>query len=128
MLHGSSRLEEALFKRAPDGWTFNSPYPRLLWRPSTYLLTDAQKAILLERLRRALRVVRLLRFFVVPTCLLILVTTTFLVPHLLDSLNAGSLGAWLLFSLLVLFLASVLIPLIGIIHYSAVQPVLRTGS
>ena len=39
-----SVLEDTLFKRTSEGWTFDSPYPRIFsWRRRTYLLTDAQK-------------------------------------------------------------------------------------
>ena len=41
---------DVLFTRAPEGWTFNSSYPRIFGRPWTYLLTEAQKETLEERL------------------------------------------------------------------------------
>ena len=45
-----------MFKRTPDGWTLDSPYPRIFnWRRWTYLLTDAQKERLAERMRRGMR-------------------------------------------------------------------------
>ena len=54
-----SAVEDALsnsFKRTPEGWTFDSRYPRIFsWRRWTYLLTDAQKERLAERIRRGMR-------------------------------------------------------------------------
>ena len=51
-----SALEDLLFKRTPEGWTFDAPYPpngsRRRW---TYLLTDAQKERLTEGLRLWMR-------------------------------------------------------------------------
>ena len=55
----AAAVEDALskmFKRAPEGWTFDSPYPRIFsQRRWTYLLTDAQKESLAERLRRGVQ-------------------------------------------------------------------------
>ena len=44
---------EGIFKPAEGGWTFITPYPRLVFRPSTYIVADAQKAELVKRLVRA---------------------------------------------------------------------------
>jgi hypothetical protein len=45
-----------MFKRTPEGWTLDSPYPQIFgWRRWTYLLTDAQKERLAERIRRGMR-------------------------------------------------------------------------
>ena len=46
---------------------------------------------------------------------------------MLVRLDAGSLGAWLLFSLAVVVLSSVLIPAGAIAFYCVVQPVLCTA-
>src|SRR5467141_3831463 len=43
---------DALFTRTPEGWTFNSSCPRFFGRPWTYLLTEAQKEALEQRLNR----------------------------------------------------------------------------
>src|SRR6516225_8371121 len=55
----AAAVEDALskmFNRAPEGWTFDSPYPRIFsQRRWTYLLTDAQKESLAERLRRGVQ-------------------------------------------------------------------------
>jgi hypothetical protein len=37
---------DVLFKRTPEGWTFNSSYPGIFGPLSTYLLTDVQKVAL----------------------------------------------------------------------------------
>jgi hypothetical protein len=47
------KTTEGNFKPAEGGWTFIAPYPRLVFRPSVYIITDAQKAELVERLVRA---------------------------------------------------------------------------
>lgn len=50
------------FKRTPEGWAFKSAYPRIFGQPSTYLLTDAEKAALEERLKRVVLRSRVLVF------------------------------------------------------------------
>ncbi len=98
----SSEWEHALFKRAPEGWTFNSPYPRIFSRRRwTYLLTDVEKERLAERLRRGLRTLRL----AFGVCVLAGASLAFWVPDLPRLLVAGSPVAWLPFSLVLLVLS-----------------------
>jgi len=116
---------DALFKRAPEGWTFHSPYPRIFSRRHwTYLLTDVEKERLAKRLRRGLRTLQVLA---VGVCVLAGGSLAFSLPDLLRQLVAGSLGAWLLFSLVSLVLVGVLVPAIFIAHYRLVQPVLSAA-
>src|SRR5262249_32246941 len=122
-----SGWEDALFKRAPEGWTFNSPYPRIFSRRRwTYLLTDVEKETLAWRLRRFLPRVQAL---VLGVCVLAAVPLAFWLPlpDLVRQLVAGSPAAWLLLSHVVLVLTGVLVPVIGIAHYRLVEPVLRTA-
>jgi len=98
----SSGWEDALFKRAPEGWTFNSPYPRIFsQRRWTYLLTDVEKERLAGRLRRFLPLVQAL---VLGVCVLAAVPLAFWLPlpDLVRQLVVGSPGARLLLSLVML--------------------------
>jgi hypothetical protein len=53
-------IEGQYFKAAPEGWLFGAPGPWLTFRPrTTYLVTDAQRAMLAGRIRRS-RYIRLL--------------------------------------------------------------------
>lgn len=56
-------VEEAQFKREPDGWLFTIANPWIFGRRRIYLITDAQKPALAARVRRA-RYVRLMVMFV----------------------------------------------------------------
>ena len=100
----SSGWEDALFKRAPEGLTFNSPYPRIFsQRRWTYLLTDVEKERLAGRLRRFLPLVQAL---VLGVCVLAAVPLAFWLPlpDLVRQLVVGSPGARLLLSLVMLAL------------------------
>jgi hypothetical protein len=92
-----SALEAVVFKRTPEGWTFDSPYPRIFSRRRwTYLLTNAQKERLTEGLRRCMRTAALMTIgFVV----LLAIPLAFWLPKLPDLLRwllAGSPSVWLL--------------------------------
>ena len=53
-------VEGQYFKAVPEGWLFGAPRPWLAFGPRpTYLVTDAQKAVLAARIRLS-RYVRLL--------------------------------------------------------------------
>ena len=121
----SNALEDALFKRAPDGWTFSSPYPRIFSRRrSTYLLTELEKERLAGGVRRCLRTTRLVIFGV---CVLAAVPLAFWLPDMLRLLLTGSPGAWLLLCLVVLLIGGILPSAIVITHYRLVHPVLHTA-
>ena len=122
-------VEDALskmFKRTPEGWTFDSPYPRIFsQRRWTYLLTDAQKESLAERLRRRMRKMQLV---IVGFGFLLAVPLTFWftkLPDFLRSLLAGSPGAWLLLCLVYVTLATLVFITAFITHYRLVHPMLR---
>jgi hypothetical protein len=112
---------DVLFTRTPEGWTFNAPYPRFFSRPSTYLLTDAEKATLEQRLGRSVLILQSVSLMMVMASAVLM---SFWVPHLMDGLDAGSLDAWLLFFLLVIVLAIALIPAIFFVRHRVVQSVL----
>jgi hypothetical protein len=116
---------EVLFKRTPEGWTFNSPYPRILGPRSAYLLTESQKATLEERLNRVHLVILVLAFMLVA---LSVVPVLVRFPDFAHQLEAGTPWAWLLFSVNVIVVATVLIPAIIFAQYIAVRPVLRAAS
>jgi hypothetical protein len=121
-----SALEDALFKRTPEGWTFDSPYPRIFSRRRwTYLLMDAQKERFTERLRRGLRTMYLVT---IGSCVLAAILIAFWfpsLPDLLRSLMAGSPRAWLLLCLVYLLPCGALVAVVFINHYRLVHPVLR---
>jgi hypothetical protein len=121
-----SALEDALFKRTPEGWTFDSLYPRIFSpRRWTYLLTDAQKERLAERLRHGLRTAYLVT---IGSCVLAAIPLTFWfpkLPDLLRSLMAGLPRAWLLLCLVYLLTCCTLVTAVFINHYRLVHPVLR---
>src|SRR5258707_13590550 len=83
---------DVLFTRAPEGWTFNSSYPRIFGRPWTYLLTEAQKEALEQRLNR----------FVLMSLVLVIMLVAlgdfvlFRVPGFADGLEAGLPVGWFL--------------------------------
>lgn len=119
----SSALEDALFRRAPGGWTFNSPYPRIFSRQlSTYLLTDVEKERLAGGLRRGLQKVQIVLFGV---CVLAAVPLAFRLPDVLRALRAGSPGAWLLVFLVFVLIGGMLASAVVITHYRLIHPILR---
>jgi hypothetical protein len=111
---------DVLFKRTPEGWTFNASYPRFFGRPSTYLLTDLQKAALEQRLNR----------FVLMTLVSVFMLSAlgdfvlFRVPDFADQLEAGSPKAWLL---VVCVPSALITPAIFFIRHRVIQPTLRTA-
>ncbi len=115
---------DVLFTRAPEGWTFNSSYPRIFGRPWTYLLTEAQKEALEQRLNR----------FVLMSLVLVIMLVAlgdfvlFRVPGFADRLEAGSPEAWLLVFVVWIVIASTLIiPAIFFIRHRVIQSTLRTA-
>jgi uncharacterized membrane protein (DUF485 family) len=117
-------LVDVLFKRAPEGWTFISSYPRIFGPPSTFVLTDAQKAALEKRLNRF---VLLMSLVVVSISLILGVFASFMFPDLADQLEAGSPGAWLLVSVVFVVLTSAPVSAIFLIRPRVIEPVLCTA-
>jgi hypothetical protein len=107
-------LEEAQFKRVPEGWLFTTPNPWVFAPRRTYLVTDAQKPAIAAAVRRG-RYVRLI--VIVPTVLL-LVAVFFMYPSLL---NASSPVTWLAFGAFIVAFTYI----ITIGDHLAVRPLLH---
>src|SRR5258707_230441 len=113
-----------LFTRTLEGWTFNSSYPRIFGRPWTYLLTEAQKEALEERLNHVVLMSRVLVFMFVVLGALAL----FIVPDFADQLEAGSPEAWLLAWVVFIVLTRALIlPAAFFVRHLVLQPTLRAA-
>lgn len=94
-----SGIEQSLFKRMPDGWLFAAPRPWPFSRRLIYRVSEAQKAALIARLRRA-RFLRLLIVFLFMAPLTALIAT---IPAMRNP--ASPLG-WIA---LIIFIAAVLV-------------------
>jgi hypothetical protein len=111
---------DVLFKRTPKGWTFNSSYPRIFGPWSTYLLTDAQKAALEQRLNRYVLISLVLAFMLVGL-------GDFTLIIMVPDLDAGSPKAWLLVCVVGIVVAIPLIPALFFIRHRVIEPVLCTA-
>jgi len=122
-----SALEDALLKRTPEGWTFNSPYPRIFSRRRwTYLLADAQKERLVEGLRCWVRAAALAVIGLCAVVSAILLAFRHLKqPDPLSWLLAGSPGVWLLLCLLFVLAYGMVATAVLIGQKALVHPVLR---
>lgn len=120
-----SALEAVVFKQTPEGWTFDSPYPRVFSRRRwTYLLTNAQKERLTEGLRRCMRTAALLTIGFV---ILLAIPLAFWLPKLPDLLRwllAGSPGVWLLLCLALVLVYGTLATAVFIAQKRWLHPVL----
>jgi hypothetical protein len=114
---------DVLFKRTPEGWTFNSSYPGIFGPLSTYLLTDLQKAALEQRLNRFVLMSLVSVFMLVALGDFVL----FRVPDFADRLEAGSPKAWLLVCVWIVIASTLIIPAIFFIRHRVIQPTLRTA-
>jgi hypothetical protein len=89
-------IEEAQFKRVPEGWLFATPNPWIVGPRRTYLVNDAQKPAIAARVRRA-RYVRLIS--IVP--MMMLMAAAFIMnPTLLNSPSVNTaivFGAFIVF-------------------------------
>jgi len=125
-----SALEAALFKRTPEGWTFDSAYPRVFsQRRWTYLLTEAQKEKLTEGLRLCVRtaVLVVIGCIILPAIALAIIWFPKLpdLQDLLTSFLAGSPGVWLLLCLVFVLVYCTLTAIVFIAQKRWVHPVLR---
>jgi hypothetical protein len=95
-------LEEAQFKRAPEGWLFTTASPWIFTRRRTYLVSDAQKPALAARVRRG----RYIRLILMISTLLLLSVALIMVPSWLRSrsLEHGALlgGVVVVFTIIVI--------------------------
>ncbi len=116
---------DVLFAHTPEGWTFNSSYPRFFGRPWTYLLTEAQKEALEERLNHVALMIPVLVFMFVA---LSAVLGAFGLFHdFVHRLEAGSPGSWLLACVVYVVLTSALISALFFVRHRVIESVLRTA-
>ncbi len=121
--------ENLSFRPAPDGWTFDAN-PILFGAPHVYLVSDAQRAELVARLRRARW--RFLggeaALFALALGAIMLYAASSHRPDPVALLDAGSPTAWALAGLaLAAFVAAVLGILVAC-HRAAVAPVLARAT
>jgi hypothetical protein len=114
---------DVLFTRTPEGWTFNSSYPRIFGRPWTYLLTEAQKDILEERLNRSVLMVHVGVYVSIALGAFAL----FMVRDFANQLLAGSLEAWLLACVVWTALSGALIPALLFVRHRVIESILCTA-
>ncbi len=74
-------IEEAQFKRVPEGWLFTTPNPWIVGRRRTYLVNDAQKPAIAARVRRA----RFIRLISIVPMMMWLAAAFIMNPTLLNS-------------------------------------------
>jgi hypothetical protein len=121
-----SALEALLFKRTPEGWTFDSPYPRIFsQRRWTYQLTDAQKERLTAGLRLWMRTATLVVIGLIILGAIPLAIWRTELQDLLRGLLAGSSGAWLLVCLVLVLLYGTLVSAVFVAQKRWFDPVLR---
>jgi hypothetical protein len=114
---------DVLFKRTPEGWTFNASYPRFFGPWSTYLLTDLQKAALEEGLNRFVLMAFVSAFMLGALGGFVL----FRVPDFAHRLEAGSPKAWLLVCVWSVIASTLVTPAIFFIRHRVIQLTLRTA-
>ena len=115
---------DVLFTRTPEGWTFNSSYPRIFGRPWTYLLTEAQKETLEERLNRLALMTH------VGVCVLIALGAfaLFMVHDFANQLLAGSLESLLLACIVWIALWGALVHVLFFVRSRVIRPTLGAAS
>jgi hypothetical protein len=85
-------LEEAQFKRMPEGWLFTTVNPWIFAPRRTYLLSDAQKPAIVARVRRA----RYLRAAVMFAMMTLMVAAIVMHPALVTMIKTSSLMGMLI--------------------------------
>jgi hypothetical protein len=109
-----SRLEESQFQQVPEGWLFTTANPWFFGSRRTYLLTEAQKPAIAQRVRRGLHI----RLLLLIPIMLILIAADFAYPALRDF---HSVATWLGFLAFGVLLAAVF----NISDYLNMRPLLR---
>jgi hypothetical protein len=110
-------LEEAQFKRVPEGWLFTTASPWIFAPRRTYLVSDVQKPALAERVRRG----RYLRLVMILLLMALMAVGIIMNPVMLMLVKTFSLtGAIVFASFVVLTVAAITVcdylnvrPLIG---------------
>ena len=90
-------LEEAQFKRVPEGWLFTTVSPWILAPRRTYLVSDAQKPAIAERVRRG----RYLRFAVILALMALMALGIIMNPAVLALVKTFSFTGAIIFALFV---------------------------
>jgi cytochrome c oxidase subunit IV len=97
-------LEEAQFKRVSEGWLFTTASPWIFASRRTYLVSDAQKPALAERVRRG----RYLRLAVILLLMVLMTVGIIVTPAVLMLVKTFSLtGAIVFASFVVLTVAAI---------------------
>ena len=97
-------LEEAQFKRVPEGWLFTTASPWIFAPRRTYLVSDAQKPVLAARVRRG----RYLRLVVILLLMALMAVGIIMTPAVLMLVKTFSLtGAIVFASFVVLTVAAI---------------------
>jgi hypothetical protein len=110
-------LEEAQFKRVPEGWLFSTVSPWIFAPRRTYLITDAQKPAIAGRVRRA----RYLRLLVILLLLAVMSIGIIMNPAVLMLVRTFSLtGAIIFASFVVLTVAA-----ITVCDFLTIRPLIR---
>ena len=107
-------LEEAQFKRVPEGWLFTTANPWVFAPRRTYLVSDAQKPAIAARVRRG----RYIRVILLVPMVVLLVAAFIMVPSLLDF---RSVATWLVLGAFVVVFTIAIV--VG--DHLAVRPLLR---
>jgi hypothetical protein len=110
-------LEEAQFKRVPEGWLFTTVSPWIFAPRHTYLVSDAQKSAIAERVRRG----RYLRLTVILALMALMGLGIITNPAVLMLAKTFSLtGAIVFASFVVLTVAA-----ITVCDYLNIRPLIR---
>ena len=107
-------VEEAHFKRIPEGWLFTVANPWIVAPRRTYLVNDAQKPAIAARVRLA----RYVRLMIVLAMILLMAIAFTMVPTLFNSLSVKAIMAFGVF-------AVVLAGAITTADYLTVRPLIR---
>ena len=109
-----SGLEQGQFQQVPEGWLFTTANPWFFGSRRTYLLTDAQKPAIAERVRRGLHI----RLLLLIPIMLILIAADLAYPPLR---NFHSVATWLGFLAVGVLFAAVF----NISDFLNMRPLLR---
>jgi len=110
-------LEEAQFKRVPEGWLFSTVSPWIFAPRRTYLISDAQKPAIAERVRRA----RYLRFVVILLLMALMSIGIIMNPAVLMLVKTFSLTGAIIFAAFVVLTVAA----ITVCDYLTIRPLIR---
>src|SRR5262249_25360693 len=110
-------LEEAQFKRVPEGWLFSTVSPWIFAPRCTYLVSDAQKPALAERVRRR----RYLRLAVILLLMALMAVGIIMNPTVLMLVKTFSLPGAIVFASFVVLTVSA----ITVSDYLNIRPLIH---